>query len=99
MILVEKIRYEGDICFVIPPEKIMESLNLEGGEEIRVVLIKSYDPKMRVIMAPEAEVSFESDHHHPHHWEIPMDVVGKYGIKDLGFVEFKVIDIYRHKHN
>ncbi|MFO7966004.1 MAG: hypothetical protein R6U44_00195 [Archaeoglobaceae archaeon] len=97
MILLEKVRYEGDICFVMPPQKVVDEFDLKGGEHIRVILLKSYDYKMRVVTQPEAEVFFESDHHHPHHWEIPWDVIGKYNIKDLGFVEFKVIDVFR-KH-
>jgi hypothetical protein len=100
MRLIERIRYEGDICFVIPPEDVMNQLDLKGGEEIKAILIKSYDPKMRVLTAPDAEFFFESDHHHPHHWEIPMDVVGRYNIKDLGYIEFKVIDVFKgHSHS
>ncbi|MFP3909191.1 MAG: hypothetical protein ACOC5L_00460 [Halobacteriota archaeon] len=98
MILLEKVRYEGDICFVMPPQKVIDDLGIKGGEEIKVILLKSYDYKMRVFSQPDAEVSFESDHHHPHHWEIPWDAIGKYNIKDLGYVEFKIINVFgKHK--
>ncbi len=94
--VLERIRYEGDICFIIPSEEILEKLGIKGGEKIRVRLLRVYDPKMRVVNEAGRVVEFESDAHHPHHWEIPMDVIRKHNIMDLGYIEFDVLEVVQH---
>ncbi len=91
--VLEKIRYEGDICFIIPSEEVLDKLGIKGGERIKVRLLRVYDPKMRVVDEAGRVVEFESDAHHPHHWEIPMDVIRKHNIMDLGYIEFDVLEV------